>query len=40
MLPITEHIGKNEVTLPLHPLLKKEDVEYISNQIVEFGKTI
>jgi dTDP-4-amino-4,6-dideoxygalactose transaminase len=40
MLPITEHIGKNEVTLPLHPLLKKEDIEYISNQVIKFGKTI
>jgi dTDP-4-amino-4,6-dideoxygalactose transaminase len=40
MLPITEYIGKNEVTLPLHPLLKKEDVEYISDQIIKFGKMI
>ena len=40
MLPITESVGKNEVTLPLHPLLKKDDVEYISTQIIKFGKTI
>jgi dTDP-4-amino-4,6-dideoxygalactose transaminase len=36
LLPITEYIGKREVTLPLHPLLKKDDVKYIINQILEF----
>jgi len=40
MLPITEYIGRNEVTLPLHPLLGKEDVKYIADRILEFGKTI
>ena len=40
MLPITEYFGKNEVTLPLHPLLKKDDVKYITEQIIEFGKLL
>ena len=40
MLPVTEHIGKNEVTLPLHPLLNKEHVKYIADQIHEFGQTL
>jgi dTDP-4-amino-4,6-dideoxygalactose transaminase len=40
MLPITEHIGKKEVTLPLHPLLNKEDVKFIADQILKFGETL
>lgn len=40
LLPLTEHIGKREVTLPLHPLLKQDDVAYIADQIIEFGKTL
>src|SRR3989338_2575988 len=40
MLPITEYIGRNEVTLPLHPLLTKEDVKYIIDRILEFGETL
>ncbi len=32
-LPTAEHIGKNELTLPLHPLLKKEDVEYVCQEL-------
>lgn len=40
MLPITERIGRNEVTLPLHPLLKEDDVEYIAEQIIKFGKML
>jgi len=40
LLPLTESIGKREVTLPLHPLLKQDDVAYIADQIIEFGKTL
>ena len=40
MLPLTEHIGKNEVTLPLHPLLKKGDIKHIANQIFEFSENL
>jgi len=36
-LPTAEHIGKHELTLPLHPLLRKEDVEYVCQ---ELGKAI
>jgi dTDP-4-amino-4,6-dideoxygalactose transaminase len=36
MLPVTEFIGRREVTLPLHPLLEKEDIKYITNHIIEF----
>ena len=32
-LPLTEYVGKHEVTLPLHPLLKKEDVLFICEKI-------
>jgi len=35
MLPNTEYVGKHEVTLPLHPLMKSEDVEYIVESIKE-----
>jgi dTDP-4-amino-4,6-dideoxygalactose transaminase len=32
-LPITEYVGAHEVTLPLHPLLTKEDVIFICDRI-------
>lgn len=32
-LPLTEYVGKHEVTLPLHPLLKKEDILFVCNKI-------
>ena len=35
MLPKTEFVSKHEVTLPLHPLMTKDDVEYIINCITE-----
>jgi dTDP-4-amino-4,6-dideoxygalactose transaminase len=38
MIPLTEHVGKKVVTLPLHPLLKEEDIKYVAEQILEFGK--
>jgi dTDP-4-amino-4,6-dideoxygalactose transaminase len=28
-LPLTEHIGDHEVTLPLFPSMRPEDVEYV-----------
>ncbi len=32
-LPLTEHVGKHEVTLPLHPLLKKKDILFVCDRI-------
>jgi dTDP-4-amino-4,6-dideoxygalactose transaminase len=32
-LPLTEHVGRCEVTLPLHPLLKKEDILFVCDRI-------
>jgi dTDP-4-amino-4,6-dideoxygalactose transaminase len=32
-LPLTEYVGKHEVTLPLHPLLKKEDLLFVCEEI-------
>ncbi len=32
-LPLTEYVGRHEVTLPLHPLLKKEDILFVCDQI-------
>ncbi|MBT9150548.1 MAG: UDP-4-amino-4-deoxy-L-arabinose--oxoglutarate aminotransferase [candidate division WS2 bacterium] len=33
MLPKTEFVAEREVTLPLHPLMKKENVEFIAESI-------
>lgn len=33
LLPVTEKVAAQEVTLPLHPLIKEEDVEYIVSKI-------
>lgn len=32
----TEFVGKQEVTLPLHPLMKIEDISFIFNEISQF----
>jgi len=32
-LPLTEYVGRREVTLPLHPLLKKEDILFVCDRI-------
>jgi len=32
-LPNTEYVGKQEVTLPLHPLMTERDVIYVCNSI-------
>jgi dTDP-4-amino-4,6-dideoxygalactose transaminase len=32
-LPVTDYVGAHEVTLPLHPLMKKEDIVFICNKI-------
>ena len=32
-LPLTEQVGEREVTLPLYPMMTKDDVEYISHNI-------
>ncbi len=36
MLPKTEYVGSHEVTLPLHPLMCEEDIQYISDVISSF----
>jgi dTDP-4-amino-4,6-dideoxygalactose transaminase len=38
MLPKTEFIGEHEVTLPLHPLMGKEEVKYILGVINKYVK--
>ena len=35
MLPKTEFVGEHEVTLPLYPIMNKENVKYILNCIEE-----
>lgn len=37
-LPNTEHIGDRVVTLPLHPLLSKKDIEYVAKLVNSFLK--
>jgi dTDP-4-amino-4,6-dideoxygalactose transaminase len=32
-LPLTEYVGEHEVSLPLYPLLKKKEVEFVCNRI-------
>ncbi len=32
-LPLTEHVGAHEVTLPLYPLLKKKEVAFVCEKI-------
>jgi dTDP-4-amino-4,6-dideoxygalactose transaminase len=32
-LPLTEHVGAHEVTLPLYPLLKKKEVAFVCDKI-------
>jgi len=36
MLPVTEDVARREVTLPLHPLMSGEDVEYVCRSVKEF----
>ena len=35
MLPKTEYVGEHGVTLPLHPLMGEEDIEYIVKSILD-----
>ena len=37
-LPVTEYIGERVVTLPLHPLLTKKDIEYIAEHVYKYKK--
>jgi dTDP-4-amino-4,6-dideoxygalactose transaminase len=32
-LPLTEYVGEHEVSLPLYPLLKRGEVEFVCNRI-------
>jgi len=36
MLPVTEEISKKVLTLPMHPKIKLEEIEYISKSIIEY----
>jgi dTDP-4-amino-4,6-dideoxygalactose transaminase len=36
MLPITEDVSQREVTLPLHPLMKDDDVKLVIESILDF----
>ncbi len=40
MLSKTEYVGKHEITLPLQPLLKEEDVSYIAGIINQFPEEV
>jgi dTDP-4-amino-4,6-dideoxygalactose transaminase len=33
MLPKTEEVSRREVTLPLHPRMKQEDVKWITKKL-------
>jgi len=35
-LPVTEKVVEEIVSLPMHPFMKDEDVEYIANKVIEF----
>jgi dTDP-4-amino-4,6-dideoxygalactose transaminase len=35
MLPKTEEVSRREVTLPLHPRMKAEDVKWIVKRVKE-----
>ena len=35
-LPLTEHVGRKEVTLPLFPTMQEQDIEYVVNCIKEY----
>lgn len=40
-LPLTEYVGRREVTLPLFPTMEEQHVEYVVNSIKDFlGKSI
>lgn len=39
MLPKTEHVGRHEITLPLHPLMTNEDVRYVVKSIRKILET-
>jgi dTDP-4-amino-4,6-dideoxygalactose transaminase len=38
MFPKTEEVSQREVTLPLHPRMKSEDVRWIAKKIKELTK--
>lgn len=35
-LPLTEYVGKREVTLPLYPAMEEQHIEYVVNAIKEY----
>lgn len=36
--PVSENLAKKEISLPMYPELKKQEIEYIAKKINEFGK--
>jgi dTDP-4-amino-4,6-dideoxygalactose transaminase len=36
MLPITEEVAEREVTLPLYPSMRDEDVHYVCDVIAKY----
>ncbi len=40
MLPKTEEVSRGEITLPLHPRMKAEDVKWIANRMKEVFKRV
>ena len=39
LLPVTEEVAKREVTLPLYPSMKAQDVQYVCDCIDEYLMT-
>jgi dTDP-4-amino-4,6-dideoxygalactose transaminase len=37
-LPITENISKEEITLPMFPMMQEKDIEFIRTKILEYIK--
>jgi len=35
MLPLTEQVGKKEMTLPLYPMMTEADIEYVTSKVKE-----
>ena len=35
-LPLTEYVGRREVTLPLFPTMREQEIEYVVDSIREY----
>jgi len=36
LLPVTEEVAQREVTLPLYPSMRDEDVHYVCDSVIEY----